>query len=138
REHDLVAALPRLEAVGPGADRVLDRRAAGLLEVLGRVDAERRERDLRGEGHVGVAEREPHGQLVDRLDAGEVAGVLVGSALGALVVGDRLEVALALGFAAAGVFIVAAARTRRQAERGEDGEPAESRLSHWGPPGVLS
>src|SRR5690606_22458642 len=105
-----------------GADRVVDRCAAGGLQVLARVDAERRERHLGREGDVGLAQGEPHGQLVDRLDRRQVAGVALRAALGALVEGDRLEVGL-LG-PVARLVVVAPARRGHEAERGEQGEPA--------------
>ena len=118
-QHDLAAALPRLELVGTGADRGVDGRPT-RLELLGREDAEGRERHLGREGHVGVAQREPDGQLVDRLDAGQVAGVLLGAALGAFVDGDRLEVGL-LGVAARFVVVVAPAGGDDETKHDEQG-----------------
>src|SRR5690606_9074550 len=79
----------------------------------------------------GLAQREPHGQLVDGLDRRQVAGVALRAALVALVDGDRLEVGL-LG-PVARLVVVAPARRGHEAERDEEGEPAGALPSHGSP-----
>ena len=91
-QDQLVAAVPLLEHVGAGADRVADQRvaaAAGLLEVVRGVDREGGERHLRAEGHVRVAQLEADRQGIDGLDLAELTAVrAVGRRVGQSLEGD--------------------------------------------------
>ncbi len=75
RVDNRVTSYPFLQGIGAGSDRVVERCAAGRLEVLFRLDAEHTKCDLLQECRVRLAQCELHGELVDgrdRIDATRV------------------------------------------------------------------
>ena len=87
-EHDLAAALPGAEHVRPGADRLVDQ-PVGVLEVLARGDASEANGTLAGIAGSGLHSVSTNVSGVGRLQLGDVAGVRLGAARGALVVGEE-------------------------------------------------
>ena len=80
---EFLAAVPALDDIGAGADGLLQQfaRAAGGLQVLRRLDAERREGHLRREGRVGGAHGELDSHRVDGRDLLEQTGIALGVAV---------------------------------------------------------
>ena len=75
-EDHRVATDPLFERVRAGADRVVERCAAGGLEVLFRLDAEHTKGDLGQERRVRPAQVELDGVLVHRRDRLDPAAVV--------------------------------------------------------------
>ncbi len=77
-EDDVRSPVPGAEGEGPRADRVVERCAAGCLEVLGRLDPERGEGDDLLESRHRAAHREHHGERIGcrhRLDLAPVVTI---------------------------------------------------------------